>query len=149
MALGSRKLAQGTKLKMESLVTPGSFATIAYLDDIGFPNQTRAAVDFSDHDTEETMDKAASRLKDGGTVSIAGHFAPLVASQAGLLAAFDDGLTRSFQIWTPDDEWVCSFDGFVSSHGGTAPAESGAGKIKFSGEITVTGNVRYAEEGYY
>jgi hypothetical protein len=144
MAIGSRKLAHGTKLKMGDGASEEVFATIPYLFLIGLPSTTRAIVDFSDHDTEDFMEFAGARLRDGGTLGLEGHFAPLLPAQAAFLDAVADGTTHNFQIETFDGEWVCSFAAFVTGHGGSAPSESGAGKITFTGELKVAGDVEYA-----
>lgn len=144
MALGGRKLAHGTKLKMGDGASEETFATIPYLFMFGLPSTTRELVPFSDHDTEGFMEFAGARLRDGGTIPLEGHFAPLLPAQAAFLAAVADGLTHNFQIVTYDDEWLCTFGAFVTAHGGTVPSEQGAGKITFTGELKISGAVEYA-----
>lgn len=142
--MGLPKLAHGTKLKMGDGASSEAFATVANTLSIGLPGQTRAAVDVSDNDTEDYMAFLASALADGGTVAVEGHLVLSEATQgvssgSGFVAAMKSGAMKNWQIEGADGTWRVAFAAFATAFGGTAPSESGAGKVTFSGELKVNG----------
>ena len=148
MAAG-RKLAQGTKLKMGDGAGPEVFATIAFLDTISLPNQTREAVNVSDHDTEDFMEFLGAALADGGEVSFEGHLDPETASHgysagSGILNAFKVGANKNFEIVSPNGVWKVSFNSVITAVGGNAAAENGSGKLRLSGTLKVSGEPIFA-----
>jgi hypothetical protein len=148
----ARKLAHGTKLKLGDGASSETFATVAYLDTISLPSSTRGAVDVSDHDTEDAMEFLAAALFDGGSVGFGGHLDPTAATQGysagtGIIGAFQDGGLHNWQIESPDAVWQVAFAGIITAQGGDANSESGAGKLRITGEIKVSGKPTYEAVG--
>jgi hypothetical protein len=148
----ARKLAHGTKLKLGDGASSEQFATVVYLDTISLPSSTRAAVDVSDHDTEDAMEFLAAALMDGGSVSFGGHLDPTSATQGysagtGIIGAMQDGGLHNWQIEDPDGVWHVAFAGIITAQGGDMNSESGSGKQRITGEIKVSGVPTYAAVG--
>jgi hypothetical protein len=144
----ARKLAHGTTLKVGDGASSETFATVAYLDTVGLPSGSRAAVDMSDHDTEDAMAFLPAALMDGGSVLFAGHLDPTAATHGysagtGVISLFQAGTVRNWQIVSPDGVWRVAFSGFITAQGGDANSESGSGKLRITGEIKVDGVPTY------
>lgn len=125
------KRSLGTKIKIGT-----NF--IAGLTSITAPEKTADTLDTTTLDSDGGYRTFIPGFKDGGEVSISGHFDPSDVGQSSLDTAFEAGVTESFEIIFPaamGASWV--FKGVVTSYkGGDAELED---LLSFEATIKVSG----------
>lgn len=131
--------AHGTTLTIDS--TP-----IGGLRQISFPNEEKALVDVTDHDSGGDREYVPG-LRDGGTIDIEFLTEAEDAGQQALWANYGNtaNATVEFVMTPPNDAAVSgdafslTFNGFVISRGGSAPFDEALSQtmsIKISGQVT-------------
>jgi predicted secreted protein len=116
--------------------TVGSVLTaIANLTNIGGLDLSSDEIDVSDHDSADGYREFIQGMKDGGSVSLEGHFTNDV-SQTDLLDLFDSGAVVAMSIAFPDNLATWTFNGFVSGIGTDAPSDD---KLGFTASVKVSG----------
>lgn len=126
------KFAFGTQLK----VTIGAVLTaIANLTNINGVEITADEIDVTDHDSDDGYREYAQGLKDGGSVSIEGHFLN-DTTQIALKTLLDSGTAVPCEINFPSALAKWTFDAFVTSIGTEEPFDD---KIAFKATLKITG----------
>jgi hypothetical protein len=131
--------AHGTQMSIDS--TP-----IGGLRQISFPTEEKALVETTDHDSGGDREYVPG-LRDGGTVDLEYLTESTDDGQQALWANYGSATNAvaSFVITVPgnpdvtSDEFTLSFQGFVTSRGGSLPFDEVASQttsIKITGPVT-------------
>ena len=140
------RLAQGTKFQRETAPGTGLYVTIAELNNIGGPNLTSEDLEVTSHDSPGGWKEFMSGLKDGGAVTIDGHFVPEEATHQTLHSDVG-GLVRNYRMLLPtavadENKARWTFAAKVNSVNFTNPAGNNTmgfnASLKISGEPEIT-----------
>lgn len=144
MAATQSKLGFGTLLKYGDGASPEVFTKVAEITgDIEGPGLSRDMQQATHMESPDAYHEYIAGLKDGETVEFEANFISENTSQEGLLAIFESGVRRNWQVeltqYSPSA--VLEFAGVVQNFNYAFPLE---GPMQISVSIKVTGKPGFA-----
>lgn len=121
-----------------------AFTTVAENLNVGLPSMSKAVIDATSHDSPNRYREFIGGLKDGGEITIDGHYLPANATQGfttGLGADFESDDARNYRIVLPASLGTWAFSGIVTRYNPSAPLD---GKMGLSVTIKITGKPTFA-----
>lgn len=119
-----------------------AFTLVAGIKDIKGPARSRSFTDVTSHDSTGGYREFIPSLKEGGSVSCEGHYAPTDAQHTGLNTDYENGVLRNFQVVFPTTpNKTFSFAAYVENFEVGAPLEGAiplSFSLKISGPVTIS-----------
>jgi predicted secreted protein len=110
------------------------------LTDVSIPESDRTEIDVTNHDTTGDFREFVGGLKDGGTMTLSGHYIAGDAGQTNLASPADGDPVAV--IVTFSDDSTATMEGVAKGYGVTNPLDdvvTFSASIKISGEVTFAG----------
>jgi hypothetical protein len=133
--------AFGTLLKRGDGGSPENFTTVTEIVDIDGPNMKQDIVDVTHMQSVGGFRERKITLRDGGTISLVGHYLPTDQTQSSVNGLFNDfinGTQKNFQIVYPGGGSYYQFAAFVTD---AKPGAKLGNVLELNVTLTITGSV--------